>query len=406
MSFADAAKKLMSDALVAMIRQMPDRWRLRLRNSVAMAAGTLSEDVAITPQPDAGNGPSQPVTMENWQELVRRSSGEVFVQPEPADFEACKAIQQAYGPVLERYGIPYEELFGGSIKDEDAAALHALVRTRKPELVVQVGTFVGYSALVIAHALQLSNTGQLLACDPELPHRTCINPVDMAREVAALLELSGRVTFVRGWFSLPIAEDFNETLIREIPVIGRRFLEDAGHRVDLAFIDGDHSLTATVCDAALIQEYLSVNGVAVFHDVKSWPSVALALRTIWEDIYFYRSGTPSYFSLDTWDGPDGLAAFRRLRRLVLPMIRIRVLDAETGLSIPAANVHYAGTALNLRCGTDGALYWWGEHVADQALEVTAPGYEKLLDTLGVATNGDFAERTFHLHKKGADGSQE
>ena len=85
--------------------------------------------------------------------------------------------------------------FLGSIKNEEAEMLYQLVLHRKPKIAYQIGTFLGYSALVIAHALRANGDGILVAIDPEIPHNTFINPVNIAREVAKAQALNKYIRF-------------------------------------------------------------------------------------------------------------------------------------------------------------------------------------------------------------------
>ena len=140
-----------------------------------------------------------------------------------------------------------------------------MVADRRPKVVYQIGTFVGYSALIIARALQRNGEGILIAVDPEIPHRTFINPVNVAREVAETMGLEKYIRFEYGWHSAPMGDYLGLGLKRTIPVVGTKILEDIRDQgLDMAFIDGDHSTGCTLTDFMLLKDYLNLNGVAVF----------------------------------------------------------------------------------------------------------------------------------------------
>ena len=67
-----------------------------------------------------------------WDELVAHRNAAIFEPPGDVDFAACRRIDAAFDAVLAQYAIPRDEFYSGSIKERDAAALHALVRKRGP----------------------------------------------------------------------------------------------------------------------------------------------------------------------------------------------------------------------------------------------------------------------------------
>ncbi|HVH04490.1 MAG TPA: class I SAM-dependent methyltransferase [Myxococcota bacterium] len=331
-----------------------------------------------------------------WDELVAHRNAAIFEPPGDVDFAACRRIDAAFDAVLAQYAIPRDEFYSGSIKERDAAALHALVRKRGPRVAYQVGTFVGYSALVIASALRDQGSGVLVCCDPEIPHRTFLNPVDVARDMARTLGLEAQLRFECGWHAVPIGYDFGRSFVRGIPVRGPALLAELG-AIDFAFVDGDHSHTATICDLMVIQERLAVGGVAVFHDAKSWPSVSRALLAFRDDIYFYRESTRAYFDFDTFDGPDGLIAIERRREVRGAVLELRVTDAA-GSPVAHADVAIAEAGFAARTGRDGRVFHFAEASAPMRVRVTAPGYLPLDAALGVATRGDHAVCDLHLER--------
>ena len=326
----------------------------------------------------------------SWKYLRKKSSGKIFVQPAREDFAVCEKIRDAYRPILDQYGVAHEHFFLGSVKTQDAAALHALVRARKPATAYQIGTFTGYSAMLIASALKSSGGGILLACDPEVPHRSLVNPVDLARDAAEALGLGDHIRFVRGWHAAVMGEGFSDKLKRTIPVVGQQALQSIGQDLDFAFIDGDHSASS------IVQQFLKVGGVMVFHDVYSWPTVAQAVRLFVDDIYFYYSGTSAFFSLDTSPGQDGLAALERTAEVKHPLLRVRVVSTRDQTPVPFATVRFPGTEFVARAGKDGIVYLFADLRPEYILQAEAAGFQTSTAPLGVSTDGDFAETVVRM----------
>ena len=266
-----------------------------------------------------------------WPKLKKICNINAFPEMSETAHRACGEIREAYTPILKKNGVDPKEFFWGSIKDLDAAMLYQLVLDRKPKIAYQIGTFVGYSALIIAHALRANGAGILLAVDPEVPHRTFVNPVDVAREMARASGLDAYIRFERGWHCVVSGDYISMGLKRQIPIVGAQVLESVREQgIDLAFIDGDHSTACTLADFLLLRDYLNVHGVAIFHDAQSWPTVAQALFTIWHDNFYYCSNTAKYFAIDVRAGKDGLAILERVRDKSHPTLCLKVVNQKRG----------------------------------------------------------------------------
>ncbi|MBO9395891.1 class I SAM-dependent methyltransferase [Shimia sp. R9_1] len=261
-----------------------------------------------------------PVDYVWWNFLCRSRTIDMFPTELAASKAAVKRINDFYSSNVERFGITRGNFFGGSIKDDEAVTLHRLIIEQKPKNVVQIGTFIGYSAAIIADALRQNGSGRLICIDPEIQHRSSGNPVDVAKELFANMGLSDIVSFETGWSSGRISHgydakvtsvDLEKARMMNIPVVGRDVLQAVEEGVDFAFVDGDHSTAFTLMDFHMIREYLNKGGIVLFHDAFSWPSVAQALSIIWSDILFFTKSTSEFFDLDVRKGRDGLAIIRK-----------------------------------------------------------------------------------------------
>jgi predicted O-methyltransferase YrrM len=274
--------------------------------------------------------------------------------------------------------------------------LYQLVLDRKPKVAYQIGTFVGYSALVIADALRANGGGILLAVDPEVPHRTFVNPVDVAREMARARGLDKYIRFERGWHCVVSGDYISIGLKRRVPIVGAQVLDSVREQgVDLAFIDGDHSTASTLADFLLLRDYLNVNGIAVFHDVQSWPSVAQAIFTMWHDNFYYRSNTARYFAIDVRAGKDGLAILKRIRDESRPTLCL-ILVNQNGQPIPNVRVEIPSANFTTINGEDGKMFVDDEFPAGIDVRASCPGYQTYTGKLEKGTEGDFVENTIVL----------
>lgn len=310
-----------------------------------------------------------------WNDLVKRSSGNIFVSSDDDAKKACETIRESYSPILQEYGVDIDHFFWGSIKTKDAESLYSLVRHYKPETVYQVGTFVGYSAMILAHALKANGKGRLIAVDPEMPHRTFINPVDVAKRAASVLGLDEQIEFVTGCHSVSMGDSIGHNINSKIPVVGRSTLGSLGCKVDLAFIDGDHSVSATICDFMAIKDYLAVGGICVFHDVYSWPSVAHALQIILDDNYYHVNGASSYFSFDTSSGWDGLAAMLHKKLPVVPTVQINISSEKDNSPVSCAIVDIPSVGIPVHTDDNGRAYIFNHTIPpNTVIKVSAKGY--------------------------------
>jgi predicted O-methyltransferase YrrM len=340
-------------------------------------------DVLITDKP------TPPAEDHFWQELEAIANKSIFPTLSLTAKQACEEIRNSYYPILKQYNIDGDAFFWGSIKNDEAETLYQLVLDRKPNLVYQIGTFVGYSALVIAHALRENGKGKLIAVDPEIPHRSFINPVNVARDAAKKLALDDLVQFEYGWHSGPSGDYIGLGLKRSIPTVGVKVMESIRTEgIDLAFIDGDHSAACTLADFLLLKDYLNINGISVFHDVHSWPTVAQALLLLWNDIHYFVRGTSSYFALDVRRGQDGLAVLERIAEELCPTLHLTI-ENEQGQPVANASVELPCIGQTAISDIDGTVYFIAEIPNGAEVKVFHADYQPYQNELELGTNGDY-----------------
>ncbi len=133
---------------------------------------------------------------------------------------------------------------------DSAWLLYGLARSKKPKVCVEIGSARGKSACFIGLALLRNGGGKLYAIDPHNPTDwNDTNAVDSFPIINRHLQAAGVAEFVE--------------IIRKTSVDAAK---DWKQKIDLIFIDGDHSYEGVKRDWELFLPYLSEFGVVVFHD--------------------------------------------------------------------------------------------------------------------------------------------
>ncbi|MDX1439919.1 MAG: class I SAM-dependent methyltransferase [Rubricoccaceae bacterium] len=156
--------------------------------------------------------------------------------------------------------------------------LFRLVRSLKPERVLELGTNLGVSALHISVALELNQKGRLVTIegDPSLS--------EIASSNLSRLPGDSRATVLTGRF-----QDVLPTC-----------LEQQGP-FDLVFIDGHHEEEATLLYFERIKPYLTQGACVVFDDIEPFRPV----RRAWKKIAFGQSssGYVDFLGIGLWFAP-------------------------------------------------------------------------------------------------------
>jgi predicted O-methyltransferase YrrM len=146
-------------------------------------------------------------------------------------------------PKLRRY----DEIFTHLTTEEKLTLYLLASKLKRSSIAVEIGSFLGSSACFIA--LGLSRGGQLYCVDtwnnvamddPDLPRDTF---ADFQRNTR---DFRGIIVPLRG-ASISVAEAFNA-------------------RIDLLFIDGDHSYYGCLNDWVSWSRFLAPGAIAAFHD--------------------------------------------------------------------------------------------------------------------------------------------
>lgn len=315
--------------------------------------------------------------------------------------EAAVSIDpdQLHEKVLKAYevsGFPREIVGSWAISENDVKDFVSFAMQAQPKKILEVGTYVGVSTMLLALACPEAN---IFTVDPDLSlevemssARSDTRGVNghatthaVAREAANRLGVSKRLNFVRGGFA--VGDTFSSILQTEgskVKVVGPELCAEEGP-FDFIFVDGLHSAEAVSADLELAATALTPNGVIVLHDcIGYWGAsvrsgVLRFLRKHPDFLFTHPSYSEIYKSV-------GVLAPRQSTRGIGFPVRspLRKDDLTTGLraTIARFNATLAGARPLVEIG-------FGEPVLDTALvnSRTEYSYVSLNGLSGRGTKG-------------------
>lgn len=134
-------------------------------------------------------------------------------------------------------------LFPGSVGADTAACLYHLIRETQPDLVFEIGCYLGFSTLHIAKGLKENRRGRLVSFD-----------LGTLWASAAVREagLAEYVQLIQGCSD----------------VSAKQYVLNSGdEKIDILFIDGDHTRRGCVRDFNTLESYVREGGYVIFHDI-------------------------------------------------------------------------------------------------------------------------------------------
>ena len=146
-----------------------------------------------------------------------------------------------------------------NIDATNSRALNEFVRSRKPQLVVEIGMAYGVSTLTILEALQSTGNGRLVSIDPYTDWPTGRLVALHQIERAGVKELH---------------EHMYECSHTALPK-----LLSQGQRPDLVYIDGWHNFDYVFTDFFFADKLLRPGGVVAFNDA-GWRSVFQVIQFV------------------------------------------------------------------------------------------------------------------------------
>jgi predicted O-methyltransferase YrrM len=163
------------------------------------------------------------------------------------------------------------------IPELDGETLFKAIQGRRPKRILEVGTYVGVSTLLIALA---DAAATIVTVDPSLPLAVEMNSMgselgslargvrthDVARAAARQLGVEDCIKFVQGGFSTgDTFSSIRRSTDVQVPVVGPAVCDMYGP-FDLIFVDGLHYAAAVEKDLELATKALAPGGVILMHD--------------------------------------------------------------------------------------------------------------------------------------------
>ena len=195
-----------------------------------------------------------------------------------------EAREQALSFLIEQ-GLERKFIENASIKIDDAKELISIIKEQSPQKILEIGTFVGVSSVVLGLCVPQA---QIVCIDSDLPVEAqnflCLRKFNISNKstnldfVAKLINYLGiadRFTLHQGYFSccFPDEEDRNKLSnngieIQTPEIIGQRICEEYGP-FEVVFLDADHRTAAVKSDLSLVFPYVVSGGIIILHDVGS-----------------------------------------------------------------------------------------------------------------------------------------
>jgi predicted O-methyltransferase YrrM len=193
-------------------------------------------------------------------------------RPLQAALRAVSSEYRAYGDLFDpEYSARVDWRSGVG---EGLATLYGLARSLRPAVVVETGSARGKSTCALALACRQNGRGMVYAIDPHSPNSWA----EFHTDGNNLEFLQGRL---RRYRLDPWCRILRTTSVEAV--------KGWAEKIDLFFIDGDHSYEGVKADFELFRPFLRPTALIVFHD------------TMWEylrDNEYYRAsmGVPQYLS--------------------------------------------------------------------------------------------------------------
>ncbi len=181
--------------------------------------------------------------------------------------------------VFTELGYPQKLIEQWTLPQRDARTIANIIKEHQPHNILEVGTFVGLTTLLMA--LISPRETHIHTIDPNFPlliemdamrsrmyeSNTDIKTQELALQAADLLGVKNKITFHAGGFSTDNSfSSYNTSPSRRIKITGPDVCKSYGP-FDFIFIDGLHYEEDVFSDVNLASKYLSPHGFIALHDV-------------------------------------------------------------------------------------------------------------------------------------------
>ena len=170
-----------------------------------------------------------------------------------------------FNPLLKALEEDAQSSFPTSTLPESVRLIYSLVRAVKPKLVVETGSYIGYSGTCIAQALEDNGFGHLHCFD--LFGQIGLNGDGKPAYVSPLLgKVDSFLEVARGHFRAAGLEHRITLHPGDSPAKLHEFFATSKQKADFAFIDGDHTINGCLKDWYEVVDNLAEDALVVLHD--------------------------------------------------------------------------------------------------------------------------------------------
>ena len=181
--------------------------------------------------------------------------------------------------VFKELGFPQKLISQWTLPQNDATFILKILRESQPHNILEVGTFVGLTSLLMA--LVSSPETHIHTIDPNFPlelemesmgsnlydSNRAMKTQELALKAAIKLGVENKITFHAGGFSTDNTfASYNTSSSSRVPTVGPEVCERYGS-FDFIFIDGLHYEKDVFSDVNLATKYLLPSGFIALHDV-------------------------------------------------------------------------------------------------------------------------------------------
>lgn len=176
----------------------------------------------------------------------------------------------------------------GSIKFPDAYIIKILLDTYKPQSILEVGSFLGFSTRWLSELSSKWNA-KVTAVDPNIRHRIFDNPRHYVQQLNSKY-YNENLEIITAFFG-EIHFDIYKKYRNSEPKLEKKQVDELLSKIgtidsgwnrnfDFIFVDGDHSYKSVISNFEVALNLVNKGGCIVFHDVLSWNDVRQALEDI------------------------------------------------------------------------------------------------------------------------------
>lgn len=156
----------------------------------------------------------------------------------------------------------YEEYTAcpASLSPQQGELLRSLILNIQPKRSLEIGCFIGASTLWICSALKYLNNDPIL-------HTIDLFGDKLPFGRYKYLFHPDALGYIRDCLKRAQVDHCNVQHVGNSHILGKRYNEIIGEKLDFIFIDGDHTIEGCLQDYLLYEPHLNIGGYLMFHDI-------------------------------------------------------------------------------------------------------------------------------------------